>query len=58
MNSTTSRLFIAAAFVAAALTSGCASFGTEGDEVRATTQQGQEINVTKQIKESSRAGGD
>ena len=59
MNSTTSKLFIAAAFLAAALTSGCASFSIEGDDVSATTEQGQEINVAmKQLEESGRGGGD
>ncbi len=58
MNSTTSRLFIAAAFLAAAVTSGCASFSIEGDDVSATTEQGQEINVAMKHEESGRGGGD
>jgi outer membrane murein-binding lipoprotein Lpp len=63
MNSTTSKLFVAAAFLAAVLTSGCASFGTEGASDEATAGDGilhsqYDDAVTQQMKESSRAGGE
>jgi hypothetical protein len=59
----TSKLFIAAAFLAAIVTSGCASFGTEGASGEANANDGilhspYDDAVTNQLKESSRLGGE
>ena len=63
MNSTTSKLFIAAAFLAATVTSGCASFGTEGASGEANANDGilhsqYDDAVTKQMQSSSVLGGE
>ena len=63
MNGISSKLFIAAAFLAATITSGCASFGTEGvgDEANAndgTLHSQYDDAITQQMQSSSRLGGE
>jgi hypothetical protein len=62
MNSIITKLVVAGAFVAATLTTGCASLGTEGasEEVNGgNTLQSPYDNVAiQQMKDSSYAGGE
>jgi hypothetical protein len=63
MNSNASKLFIAAAFLAAVVTSGCASFGTEGVSDEGTANDGilhsqNDDAITQQMQSGSRLGGE
>jgi hypothetical protein len=53
------KIAVTVAIAAASVTTGCASFGIEGDGASAASEQGQEVNVAmQQLEESGRGGGD